>query len=606
MDDTELLQRYVSTGCQEAFGQLVGRHIDFVYASARRMTRDAHLAEDVTQGVFIVLARKAGHVRCGAVLPAWLHSTARNVSSNILSVQSRRRHHEEKAAAMKPVVRDDSSSFQGDDEALSAALDDALGRLGTSDRGAVVMRYLQGKSIRDVAAAMHVSDDAAQKRVSRAVARMRDYFAHRGLTLDESGMISGLSRQTAQVAPAALASMVTTKSLASAGGSAGWAAHCLSRMASLKVAAACAATVAIVATVATVTIVKSDSAVASSPAAAAPTTAVPAAALPPDIGVTFTAPQVWQPYVPSDTPPIETLAIKNEELASFPSNFPDYTGGIDENVRRGSGAAAFVRSAAIEPKAAGGAIGKLLDAKPYRGKRVRLNAYLKSEDVSQQASMVLWVADADDFATAQDDMGGHWLVGSNDWKKYDIVCDVSPEATTIAVQGYIRGTGALFIDDIHLDVVGKDVPLNDDHRWRSWTFFPSKYATTLDKDEQRNGHPTICVSCPSAERNDWNTYDHTLGDITALRGKRLKFSAMIKSQDVAINAGPLIRIVGKDNSTAKRDEQFAHRPVKGSVGWMHYATFINVPADAKGMSYGITINGAGTIWFDDLKLEIVK
>jgi len=608
MDDTELLQRYANTRCEDVFAQLVRRHIDFVYSSARRMTRDAHLAEDVTQGVFIVLARKAGHVRSGAVLPAWLHSTTRNVSANILSIQSRRRHHENKAAAMKTIAQEDAGAFQGDDDTLSAALDDALGRLGTSDRAAVVLRYLQDKSVRDVAAAMRITPEAAQKRVSRAVGRLRDYFAARGLTLDESGMIAGLSRQTAQLAPTALASVVAAKSLSSAGaGAAGWAARWLTWAAPAKTAAAVATTAIVLA--ASVAVVKSSGPGAVAPANPISMTGSAAAdKMPADVGITFTAPQVWQPCKPSESPPLESLKIRNDELASFPGNFPDFIGAIDDKTHRTDGPPAMmVRSVALEPRPrAAGAVGKVFDATPYRGKRVRLVAWVKSENVAQQAAISLWIEDAEHYASAQDDLGGRWLVGTNDWKRYDIVCDVAPDAKNLAVQGYVRGTGAMWIDDMRLEVVGNDVPVNDDHRWRSWTFLPAKFKTTFDETEQRNGHGTICVSCDSAARSDWNTYDHTLDNIGALRGKRVKFSVMIKSKDVAINAGPLIRIVGKNNSTAKHDEQFPGRPVKGTMAWQKYATFVNVPADAKGMSYGITLNGQGTIWFDDLRLEIVK
>ena len=177
MDDTELLQRYANSRCGDVFAQLVRRHIDFVYASALRLTRDPPPGRGChAECVHRPGARRA---KCssGAVLPAWLHSTARNISANILAIRARRRLHEQRAAAMKPVAQEDTDTLQVDDDALSAALDDALGRLATSDRAAVVLRYLLGKSVRDVAAAMRITPEAAQKRVSRAVDRLRDYFA---------------------------------------------------------------------------------------------------------------------------------------------------------------------------------------------------------------------------------------------------------------------------------------------------------------------------------------------------------------------------------------------------------------------------------------------
>src|SRR5437016_1467059 len=101
MDDTtQLLHDYARTGSQAAFAGLVERHINLVYAAARRQMRDTHLAEDVTQAVFVVLARRAGSVRSGAVLPAWLLSTTRYAAANIRSLESRRKFHEQRAAAM--------------------------------------------------------------------------------------------------------------------------------------------------------------------------------------------------------------------------------------------------------------------------------------------------------------------------------------------------------------------------------------------------------------------------------------------------------------------------------------------------------------------------
>src|SRR4051812_32441210 len=121
MDDNELLREYVKTGSHAAFGQLVSRHIDMVYAAARRQTRDPATAEDVTQAVFIVLARRAASVRSGAVLPAWLLSTARYAAMNARLAESRRRSHEQRAASMR------TESDASPDDAVAA--DNALSTL---------------------------------------------------------------------------------------------------------------------------------------------------------------------------------------------------------------------------------------------------------------------------------------------------------------------------------------------------------------------------------------------------------------------------------------------------------------------------------------------
>jgi hypothetical protein len=220
--------------------------------------------------------------------------------------------------------------------------------------------------------------------------------------------------------------------------------------------------------------------------------------------------------------------------------------------------------------------------------------------------MSLWVFDDKDNALAQDDMGGHQLTGTHEWARYDIVSDVPQSAARILVMVGLRGKGTLWADGLVLDVVGNDVPVNDDHRWRGWAITPAKYQQVLDQTVRRNGHPTIRMkSIGETGMNDWITYDRTLPDVTPFRGKRVKMSAMIKCEDVKGSSGPVIRSVGRANSTLKMDEQRGKRPLKGTIDWKLCSTYLNVPATAADVSVGVTLNGGGKVWIDDLRLEIV-
>ena len=207
LTDEELLRDYAENRSEAAFTQLVRRHVDLVYSAALRMVHDEHLAQDVTQGVFLALVQDAPRLRNRRALPGWLHHTTQHVAANAVRAEVRRRVREQEAAAMNELLATESNPSW---ELIAPHLDAALGELSEADRDAVLLRYFENKSLREVGHALGTSDDTAQKRVSRAVEHLREFFAKRGVTAGASGLIVVISANAVQAAPVGLAVTIST------------------------------------------------------------------------------------------------------------------------------------------------------------------------------------------------------------------------------------------------------------------------------------------------------------------------------------------------------------------------------------------------------------
>ncbi|HLH55235.1 MAG TPA: sigma-70 family RNA polymerase sigma factor [Verrucomicrobiae bacterium] len=205
LTDTLLLKAYVERRHETAFNELVHRHLDLVYSAAIRMVRDSHLAEDVTQGAFIALARQASELVERPTLAGWLHRTAQNIAAQTVRTIERRRAREQEAFAMS---EPSSTSPDAWWEQIESHLDSALGQLNDADRDAVVLRYFHKKSSAEIAAILGVSDDAAQKRVSRAVEKLREVFAKNKITIGAGSLGIVISANAVQAAPAGLAAKI--------------------------------------------------------------------------------------------------------------------------------------------------------------------------------------------------------------------------------------------------------------------------------------------------------------------------------------------------------------------------------------------------------------
>jgi len=155
MNDIELLREYSVSGSEQAFATLVARYIDLVYSAALRQAADPHLAEEVTQAIFILLANKAQTFRNGVILSGWLYRAARFVAADIVRTENRRRSREQKAMEILYEPRGGSSWDE-----IAPLLDEAMAGLTKVDRNAVLLRFFEKKDLKEVGQALGTNEDA--------------------------------------------------------------------------------------------------------------------------------------------------------------------------------------------------------------------------------------------------------------------------------------------------------------------------------------------------------------------------------------------------------------------------------------------------------------
>lgn len=225
--DQELLRRYATDGSQEAFAELVQRHLDLVYSAAlRQLNGDAHLARDAAQQVFVDLARKARMLAERPVLAGWLFMGTRFAAAKLVRGEQRRRAREKEAYLMNELTREETGP--ADWARVRPVLDEALGELPEADRDAILLRYFENRPFAEVGARLGLAENAARMRVDRAVDKLRARLGRQGVTSSAGALATALAAQGVAAAPTGLAGSIAASALGASGAAAaaaggGWA-----------------------------------------------------------------------------------------------------------------------------------------------------------------------------------------------------------------------------------------------------------------------------------------------------------------------------------------------------------------------------------------------
>jgi RNA polymerase sigma factor (sigma-70 family) len=210
--DRELIRDYVGTGSETAFSTIVERHVDLVYATAWCSVKNSHTAEEITQVVFTILARKGPWLAGDISLAGWLHKTAAFEARAWWRSELRRRAREQTAIEIGTTMKDENSSLKS----LAAELDDALLSLQERDRQAVLLRYFEGRSHREIGDLLNAREDAVRMRIQKALDRLAVFFRRRGYKVVAVAAVSAVLEESAKAAPAGLG-IAVGKSAAAAG-----------------------------------------------------------------------------------------------------------------------------------------------------------------------------------------------------------------------------------------------------------------------------------------------------------------------------------------------------------------------------------------------------
>jgi RNA polymerase sigma factor (sigma-70 family) len=212
LTDIELLEQYVRTRAEDAFAELVRRHLNLVYSVAFRFTGQNQDAQDIAQAVFIILANKARTLRRQTVLTGWLYETTRNTAAHWHRGNVRRQIREQEAS-MQTSQSDTTDTWQQ----LEPHLEAAMASISERERTLLALRFYENRTGHEAAAALGIREDAAHKRTARALEKLRKFFTKKGVVQSPAAIASTVSANAVQSAPAGMVGLITKSAITGTG-----------------------------------------------------------------------------------------------------------------------------------------------------------------------------------------------------------------------------------------------------------------------------------------------------------------------------------------------------------------------------------------------------
>jgi RNA polymerase sigma factor (sigma-70 family) len=604
-DDITLLKQYAG-GDESAFTTLFERHVNLVYSAALRQARNPSQAEEVTQAVFILLARKAKSLSPQTVLSGWLYQAARLTTASLIRGEMRRQRREQEVY-MQTVTEPDPALW----DQISPLLDDAMGRLGENDRNAILLRFFENRSPQETALALKLNEVTARKRVSRALEKLQKFFSQRGIVSTGETLAGAIATHSVQPLPVALVKTLAAAALA-------------------KGAAASLPTVVLAKSTLIALTMKTKTIAA--------TAIIGTLLLGAGVGSLYFFWHRKMPRVTFATKP--PLAFANAIFKQDGDSDRFFYRDLDTNMRRTSTSAPAIHIRGPIGAAAMGALQATPNdsrdfansdnsastlcvvgpGSPLLGKHVCVTGWLKTSNVQKWASAFLLIPTKHVNSkgwSRVDSMSDRPILGTTDWQRVKFVTDVPEEPCAIYFGPDLYGPGELWGDDFQISLADPSDPITDDRNWRQSFTSAHDYPMTPDLANTHNGTPSLCFAYAgpdNASGRSFAWFGHTIHYPESERyaGHTVRLSGWIKTENVSDHVQPQIRpltgLMQKDSKLLAKDSMVQDKSIRGTLDWTQFSVSCEIPKNTGHIVTSFIFWGSGKVWIDtnSLELTIVK